>query len=268
MIIPILKCFTILFLALVVTLVQAEEITQNKDVTYVAIVKNKVYQQDMLGNVKEIGYSFLGYIFVKQDSQISDAFLMIPGKHGRREAFPDYRNSKNIAKKDTYLFIRNDESYTDKKEFDKNYSDGTYKLEFTTSEGKHRGEITLDGGEYPLPAILKLYQSGIEIRSDSIVPTKDLRVTWGGFPQGKADANGILDDVVFIIVQDCHGAKILHSGRPFQGFHLLYSDKDYVITANTMLQGKKICTGCRQWSGSGFKYQCWGARCRLLCSDH
>ena len=31
----------------------------------------------------------------------------------------------------------------------------------------------------------------------------------------------------------------MHSGRPYQGFHLLYSDKDYVIPANTMLPGRK-----------------------------
>ena len=44
--------------------------------------------------------------------------------------------------------------------------------------------------------------------------------------------------MVFVIVKDCHGAKVLHSGRPYQGFHLLYSDKDYVIPANTMLPGR------------------------------
>ena len=44
---------------------------------------------------------------------------------------------------------------------------------------------------------------------------------------------------MFVIVKDCHGGKVLHSGRPYQGFHLLYTDKDYVVPAGTMLPGRR-----------------------------
>jgi hypothetical protein len=215
----------------------ADQAVPDKDVTYFAIVKNHVFAQDANGKVTETGYSFLGYIFVKPDSRVSDAFLTFPGEQGRTEAFPDYRQL-NTAEKDTYLFINSPAINADKAQYDSQYPDGVYTVKFTTSSGEHRAALKIEGGVYPAPAVISIAQAGKGVASESIDAQQDLRVTWGGFPQGRPDPRGILDDVVFVIVKDCHGAKVLHSGRPYQGFHLLYSDKDYVIPANTMKPGR------------------------------
>ena len=226
------------FLMSIFTSTNAVETIQNKDVTYYAIVKNHVFAQDWHGNVTETGYSFLGYIFLKQDSEITNAYLSFPGASSRREVFPDFRKLNGVEK-DTYLFIRSEKIYTDKDEYDKDYADGKYLVEFTSSAGSHRAELSIEGGVYPEPAVMTLSQSGKKIQPDAIDATQDLGVSWGGFPQGRADPRGILDDVVFVIVKDCHGGKLLHSGRPYQGFHLLYSNKNYVIPRHTMLAGRK-----------------------------
>ena len=221
----------------IVSVAYAEQAAPAKDVTYFAIVKNHVFAQDLHGNITETGYSFLGYIFVKPDSQVSNAFLTFPGEQARTEAFPDFREL-NTAEKDTYLFIKSPEIYADRSQYDSKYADGIYTVKFTTSSGEHQAALKIEGGVYPAPAVISLDQAGKSARPDSLDASQDLRVTWGGFPQGRSDPRGILDDVVFVIVKDCHGAKVLHSGRPYQGFHLLYSDKDYVIPANTMLPGR------------------------------
>jgi len=211
---------------------------ESTDVTYFAVVKNHVYAQDSDSHITEKGYTFLAYIFLSQDSTISDAYLKFPGAAGRKEAFPDFRNL-NSVEKDTYLFIRSEKVYSDKQEYDTDYPDGTYTVEFVTSSGLHRSDIEVTGDVYPKAAVMTLYQSGREVVPERIDPNTGLRVVWGGFPQGRADPNGILDDVVFVIVKDCHGGKILHSGRPFQGFHLLYTDKDYTVQAGTLLPGRR-----------------------------
>jgi len=218
--------------------VPSAQADDSKDVTYFAVVKNHVFAQDSYSHVTETGYSFLAYIFVSQDSDISNAYLKFPGETGHKEVFPDFRNLDN-AEKDTYLFIHSDKIYSDKEEYDRDFPDGTYTVEFATSSGMHRADIDIKGDVYPKAAVMTLYQQGYEAEPGKIDPKADLRVVWGGFPQGRADPNGILDDVVFVIVKDCHGGKVLHSGRPYQGFHLLYTDKDYTVPAGTMLPGRR-----------------------------
>ncbi len=231
-------CFVAILLLLPPGFNYAEEKNTNRDVTYFAIVKNHVFAQDLNGHIAETGYTFLAYIFVKPDSEISNAYLTIPENTAGRLTFPDFRLLDSVEK-DTYLFIRSEKTFEDKEEYNKNYADGTYTVEFTTSAGDHRSDLKLEGGVYPQPAVITLFQSGNEVEPANIDPGRGLRVTWGGFPQGRSDPNGILDDVVFVIVKDCNGGKVLHSGRPYQGFHLLYSDKDYLIPANTMMAGRK-----------------------------
>jgi len=215
----------------------AEQAAGNDDVTYFAVVKNHVFAQDWQQQVSETGYSFLAYIFVRPDSRINDAYLTFPGPIGRKQAFPDFRELDGVER-DTYLFIRSEKIFADQQEFDALYPDGVYTVEFTTPAGLHRAEINVSGSVYPQAAIMSLYQSDARVEPFDIDPQKDLRVVWGGFPQGRADPKGILDDVVFVIVKDCQGGKVLHSGRPYQGFHLLYTDRDYTIPAQTMLPGR------------------------------
>ena len=160
----------------------AEQAAPDKDVTYFAIVKNHVFAQDLHGNITESGYSFLGYIFVKPDSQISNAFLTFPGEQARTEAFPDFREL-NTAEKDTYLFIKSPEIYADKAAYDSKYADGIYTVKFTTSSGQHQAALKIEGGVYPAPAVILIEQGLKTVAADSIDAQQDLRVTWGGFPR-------------------------------------------------------------------------------------
>ena len=66
-----------------------------------------------------------------------------------------------------------------------------------------------------------------------------LTVTWSDFSQGRADDNGILDDLIFVILQDAKGNRIAHSGRPFENRpYLTYADLEFVIDGKIFESGR------------------------------
>lgn len=74
----------------------------------------------------------------------------------------------------------------------------------------------------------------------AVDPNNDLEVRWSEFAQGDADENGILDDLIFAILEDETGRRVSHSGRPFSGKpYLTYADSLHTIAASAMQVGKE-----------------------------
>ena len=76
---------------------------------------------------------------------------------------------------------------------------------------------------------MTLHQRGEVANPDAIDPDEDLRVTWSEFEHGSADPNGVIDDLIFVIVGNCMGEKIVHSGGAFGDSFLTYADKEFTI---------------------------------------
>jgi len=213
---------------------QAED--YSADVSYFAVVKNLVRLQDADNHIQILGHTMLAYVFLQPGAQVSTATLRIPGAP-EPVLLPDFRVKPESVRDSVFLLAS--EINADRTAYDAAYPNGTYTLAFTTRAGRAEGKVTLNGDMYPAAAVISLMQKGEAHRADDLIPGEDLHVTWGGFPQGKPDRNGILDDLVFVIFKDCNGKKLYHSGRPFQGRHLTFKDKSDVIPGQLLQPGRR-----------------------------
>jgi hypothetical protein len=108
---------------------------------------------------------------------------------------------------------------------------GDYAFSFTTPAGKVEGyEVTLagEGGKTDLPPAPKitLTQGGKPVASNAVQPGVDVLVSWTPFDSGRADPNGIADDLVFVMMEGCRGERVFHSGRPLGTPNPLEPDRE------------------------------------------
>ncbi len=102
-------------------------------------------------------------------------------------------------------------------------------LAFTGPEGK---------AQLPDPIRITLQQENDEVGFTRVDSDKDLHLVWSEFSKGTADPGGILDDLVFAIVSDCHGNRVSHSGIPFvMPEYLTFRAGKYVIPAGSLQPG-------------------------------
>jgi hypothetical protein len=228
------RVYLIALVGCLTTVAQAKD--HSADVSYFAVVKNLVRQQDVDNRIQTLGHTFLAYVFLQPGAQASNATLSIPGAP-EPVLLPDFRIKPEDVR-DSAFFLASSNN-ADKTAYDIAYPNGTYTVAFTTRAGRAEGKVTLNGDMYPAAAVIALAQKGEARRADDLIPGEDLHVTWGGFPQGKPDRNGILDDLVFVILKDCNGKKLYHSGRPFQGRHLTFKDKSEVIRGQLLQPGRR-----------------------------
>ncbi|HLF32218.1 MAG TPA: VOC family protein, partial [Xanthomonadales bacterium] len=45
--------------------------------------------------------------------------------------------------------------------------------------------------------------------------SKNLDIRWSDYSNGRDDPRGIVDDMIFVVVADCHGERLYHTGLPF-----------------------------------------------------
>ena len=94
--------------------------------------------------------------------------------------------------------------------------------------------------QMPLPAAVTLSQNNSVAMTAEIDPDIDLTLAWEPMPGNTRVAASDLDDLIFVLVFDCFGNTIAHSGRPYQGgAFLTYRDSQYVVDAASLEPGQK-----------------------------
>ena len=90
----------------------------------------------------------------------------------------------------------------------------------------------------PEPVTISLAQNGSGVAPSRVDPNRELTVRWSDFAQGRADPNGVIDDLIFVILTDCHGEIVSHSGRPFAATPFLtYEVESYPVTKGALAPG-------------------------------
>lgn len=126
----------------------------------------------------------------------------------------------------------------------KSFPDTTYFFEFDTPAGRVRelpATFERDAGEMrnPGPIVVSLYQREQVVSPGGINPDLDLTVRWSAFEKGAADPDGIIDDMIYVIVGDCLGEEIDHSGHAISNPDALtYRATEYVIDAAVLAPGR------------------------------
>jgi len=124
------------------------------------------------------------------------------------------------------------------------YPDSTYFFSFDTPAGsiknlpatfiKNEDEISNPG-----PIEIALYQQSNEVDISAINSDQDLKVTWSNFIKGAADPNNIIDDMIYVILGNCHGEEIEHSGHAISNESALTYDKqEFVIPREKLTAGQ------------------------------
>lgn len=205
---------------------------QTQPVSFLVMGKTTNHRQDPdLSERSLLNYHFFAEIFVRNGGVVADASLAFPD--GGEQRFEDLG----------YVLELHGGRYDDEQALDRAYPDGVYRLRYRTPTAKVDRVMEVQTGEVlsriPPPPRITLNQEGRLVPADAVDPSKDLVVTWSEFAVGASDPNGILDDLVFVVLGDCRGEKTVHSGRPFEGTSFLtYATKEFVIPKEKLRAGE------------------------------
>ena len=221
---------------------------QQDQVTFLVMGKTTNHRQSADGAMSLLNYHFFAEIFVKDGGSVTDASLGFPD--GRTQPFTDLGFVQEV----------HGGRYDAESELDRAYPNGDYTFRFDTPSGNLPGRVlsvrgtgstgstgptgstgSTGGGQSRIPRAVRitLRQGGREVSPNAVDPDKDLEVTWSAFVTGEADPNGIVDDLMFTVLGDCHGEKTVHSGRPFEGTpYLTYTTRNYVVPAEKLAPGE------------------------------
>jgi hypothetical protein len=88
------------------------------------------------------------------------------------------------------------------------------------------------------PVRIRLLQKGHEVAASAVDPAHALTIRWGLFAKGRADPNGISDDLIFVDVADCRGRVLARTPAPFSGnAPLMYRSASYTVPAEILGPG-------------------------------
>lgn len=206
---------------------------QQDDVTFFVIGKHANFDQAPDGELSEVDYSFFAEVFLAEGGDASGASLKLPT--GERIPYEDMRLAAG-GKKDNVLLVSGEDRFTSFAGLQGRYPDGDYGVTFGTPSGSVNGALTFQ--ERPLPAAptITVRQGGRPCQH--LEPGVDALVSWTAFADGRADPNGILDDLIFAILTDDEGVRVAHSGRPFEGKpYLTYASDDFLIHGAVLKPG-------------------------------
>ena len=210
---------------------------QQQDVTFFVIGKHANFDQLPDGALEPVDFSFFSEIFFTENGDAENAFMSMPT--GERIRFRDQRLVEGPGK-DNLLLISGAKRFSSYAELLSWYPDGVYEIEFDTPSGSVSDvELEFPVNGLPNAPSISLHQEGEPVCA-VVDPDKALEVRWSEFTQGGADENGILDDLIFAILEDETGRRVSHSGRPFEGKPFLtYANTSHTIDAAAMQNAKE-----------------------------
>lgn len=205
-------------------------------VTFYGAGKVARYQQHMDSSLEYLGPLFFAEIFIAAGGEVTDASVKFPAPVSERRALK-YRYSESDEIGDVMYLSGNAES---DEELERNFPSAAFEFTFSTPGGDVVDSIvSFEGGAFPTQPVIIFEQGGARIPFEQVDSSQDLVITWPPFTEGRADVNGVLDDLIFVAIDSCTVEDIVHSGRPFEkDDHLTFRATDYVVAAGTLEPGQ------------------------------
>lgn len=215
-------------------LAMTDAAAQRADVSFFVIGKHASYEQSG-GEPAAVDFSFFSEIFLAADGNVSGASLTLPA--GETVSYRDMRTAAG-GDRDNVLLVTGEARYASVADLQNRYPDGRYRVQFETPRRSVSGE--LEFAERPLPPAPRISIAQGNLDCEYLRPGVDLDVTWSEFREGRDDPNGILDDLVFVILEDSNGQRVAHSGRPFEGSrYLTHNDRVFTIDGGVLTAGSE-----------------------------
>lgn len=207
--------------------------TPEKHADYVVLGKSINHRQSPEGELTLLNTVFFGEIFRTPKGTVENGYLSGPGE----------ASSKLWFSKGDVLFLAGERQFSIEK-LTENFPDTTYYFNFDTPDGNIRDmplSFRRDKGEIrnPGPIRVFLHQDGSTAYPSAINPDMDLVVSWSKFEKGTADPKGLIDDMIYVILGNCIGKKIVHSGPAFNdGPNLTFRESQFVISKDSLDPGQ------------------------------
>jgi hypothetical protein len=200
-------------------------------VRFFVLVKSSNYSQSTDGALTLLNYHFFSEIFPAAGVAVSGN-LTTPGATVAKPYEPH----------DATLYVEGGHFKT-LSDLDAAYPNGQYRVSLQGSGVNVSGApLNLSGPQgktdLPAPIHISVEQDGHSISPDRIVATKPVTLRWSAFSNGRSDPNHIVDDMIFVVLQDCHGQRIFHTGLPFDGPYMHHDVREVQLDANLLHPGQ------------------------------
>lgn len=183
-------------------------------VTFFVLGKSWNFNQDSSRALSFIDMGYFAEIFLAPGGTVTKAYFQLQHPGAERIPFDSDGDSGAVLYGHTHR-----KRHQQIADLDAELPNGDYGFTIATPAGEvDNFVVTLSGenGATELPAgpVVDLYQSGRAVGIANVDPGMDVRVAWTPFSSGRADPNGISDDLIFVMMKDCRGERVFHSGRP------------------------------------------------------
>jgi hypothetical protein len=207
--------------------------SEQADISFFVLVKSSNYSQDSLRQLTLLNYHFFSEIFVLPGGRIDSASLS-----------PDGAESKPIPYVDRGGNYYVEGGHFDSlEELDAAHPNGKFVFDIaapTVRLSQVRLSLAGPGNrtDIPAPITVSLSQAGVPISPQAVDPTEVFIIGWSDYSNGAADPRGIVDDMIFVVVADCHGNRLFHTGLPFEGEYMTFRTIDVLVPAGTLDTGQ------------------------------
>jgi hypothetical protein len=203
------------------------------DLSFFVLVKSSNYAQDSSGQLTLLNHHFFSEIFLAEGGSLDRATLTLAD---RTSGPLEYVNRGSN-------FYVEGGHFDTLEELDRSYPNGTFAFDIVAPSVQIAGvELQLAGPEgetdLPAPITISLFQQGRAVSPLEIDPEQTLVIRWSAYSNGRADPRGVVDDMIFVVVADCHGQRLYHTGLPFQSEYLTYETTEVLVDANTLSSGQ------------------------------
>lgn len=201
---------------------------------FFVLVKSSNYSQDREGELTRLNYHFFSELFGRDENSIRGATLQRTGNNGESFVYED-------RGKTWYYEGGHFDSVA---AVDRRHPNGSYRFRIEAATGDiYETTMQLAGpeGRTDIPAPIHIYfsQRGKKLPGQLVDPALPLSVTWSAYSNGRADPRGIVDDMIFVVFQDCHGERVFHTGLPFQeADYLRYDSSGVTVPASSFAPGQ------------------------------
>lgn len=207
--------------------------SQQSDISFFVLVKSSNYAQDVDGELELLNYHFFSEIFLLPEGDLTAASLT--------GADPATNPMEYVSRGDNFYFEGG--HFDSQEEVDRAYPNGTYRFNVSAPSVQFRAfELKLEGPggatDIPDPIAISLWQDEARVNPVSVDPAKNLVIRWSEYSNGVEDPRGIVDDMIFVVVADCQGERIYHTGLPFQGEFTTFRTTQITIEAGQLNPGQ------------------------------
>ena len=213
---------------------RAPDAQQEPGIWFFVLIKSSNYDQNQSGELTLLNYHFFSEVFPKDGNSGP-----IEGQLTRHDA-PG--SPMPYVDRGSNCYIEGGH-FDSVEELDQAFPNGSFLFEISNNVVDIRSELTLNGPhgdtDIPEPIQIALYQNDDIVDPTKIDADQAMTIRWSEYSNGRPDPKGIVDDMIFVVVQNCQGERMVHTGLPFEeDDYLTYRATELRVDAGTMNPGE------------------------------